>query len=130
MAIAAPSATMTQTCQGIDIALAGRVSEPTELHCIIETQEKRSIALRHHPSLSGAPSSASEGITMIQVLNKYPNANFTAKSGGYHPYPDLGNVEGSVLIALWKINDSTSVGFVVESMGKFCVVAPSPRHRG
>ncbi|KAI1858845.1 uncharacterized protein JN550_012407 [Neoarthrinium moseri] len=105
---AAPSASTTKACQDIDSALPDRLSWPLELLYITETQEYWSTALRDlRPACVVHPKNTSEVATIVQILNNYPDVNFSAKSGGHDPNPGHGSVQDGVLIALRKISGAT-----------------------
>lgn len=105
---AAPSTSATQACQGIDDALPGRLSWPLELAYTSETQEYWSIALRDlEPACVVHPRNVTDVATVVQVLNRFPEVNFSAKSGGHDPNPGHGSVQDGVLIALRGISGAT-----------------------
>lgn len=105
---AQPSASTTQACKDIDDALPGCLSWPLGLRYTTETQEYWSTALRDlKPACVVHPSNTSEVATIIQILNKYPDVDFSAKSGGHDPNPGHGSVQDGVLIALRDISGAT-----------------------
>lgn len=106
--VAAPSASTTQACTDIDAILPDRLSWPLELDYITETQEYWSTALRDiQPACVVHPQSTDEVASVVQILNKYPDVDFAAKSGGHDPNPGHGSIQDGVLIAMRYITGVT-----------------------
>ena len=108
LSAAAPDASTERACQEITAALPERVSFPGDIPYTSETLQYWSTALREiKPACIVHPHSAEEVAAAIQVLNKYPEVNFAAKSGGHDPNPGHGSVQDGVLIALREISGTT-----------------------
>lgn len=102
--IGAPSANTTQACKEISTAIPGRVSYPLSIPYFSETQKYWSTLLRDlDPACLVLPVSAQEVSVAVKVLNKYPDVNFAAKSGGHDPNAGHGSVQDGVLIAMRQI---------------------------
>ncbi|KAH6646050.1 hypothetical protein BKA67DRAFT_541041 [Truncatella angustata] len=105
---AGPSVSTVQACKDIDGALPRRLSWPIDLDYITETQEYWSTALRDlKPACVVHPADVSEVSTVVQVLNKYPDVDFSAKSGGHDPNPGHGSVQDGVLVAMRDMSGAT-----------------------
>ncbi|KAF3015843.1 hypothetical protein E8E14_005749 [Neopestalotiopsis sp. 37M] len=108
LVLAAPSASTTQACKDIDAILPDRLSWPLELDYISETQEYWSTALRDlQPACVVHPEDVDEVASIVQILNKYPDVEFAAKSGGHDPNPGHGSIQDGILIALRYITGTT-----------------------
>lgn len=106
--LTAPSAATSQACKDISAAIPGRVSYPQSIPYISETQKYWSSLLREiAPACVVLPTSTEEVSVAVKVLNKYPEVNFAAKSGGHDPNAGHGSVQDGVLIALREITGTT-----------------------
>lgn len=107
-ATAAANPTADQACKEISTALPDRVSFPISVAYTSETSKYWSTALREiQPTCIVLPRFVEEVSSAVKILNKYPEVNFAAKSGGHDPNPGHGSVEGGVLIALRDISGTT-----------------------
>lgn len=108
LALAAPSASTKSACKEIASAIPDRVKYPLSIPYIAETQSYWSTALRElQPACIVFPESVEEVSVAVKVLNKYPDVNFAAKSGGHDPNPGHGSVHEGVLITMKKITGTT-----------------------
>ncbi|KPM42450.1 hypothetical protein AK830_g4102 [Neonectria ditissima] len=104
LALAAPGASTLKACKELSKALPGRVSLPLTINYYQEASEYWSTVLRDiKPACVVLPVSALEVATAVKVLNKYPDVDFTAKSGGHDPNPGHATVRDGVLISLSEI---------------------------
>lgn len=107
-ALAAPSANTKAACKEIEAAIPGKVSYPLSIPYFQETQSYWSTALRDlKPACVVFPQFVEDVSAAVKVLNKYPDVQFAAKSGGHDPNPGHGSVHEGVLITMKKITGAT-----------------------
>lgn len=105
-------------CEEISANIPDAVSTLFAASYTRETLAYWSTTLRSiQPACIVHPKSTKDVSTAITILNKYPDVNFTAKSGGHDPNAGHATVSDGVLIALSEIagvtyDDSTGLAHV------------------
>ncbi|KAH7153379.1 hypothetical protein EDB81DRAFT_931853 [Dactylonectria macrodidyma] len=108
LTLAAAGASTLKACKELSKALPGRVSLPLSINYYRESSEYWSTILRDiKPACVVLPESALEVATGVKILNKYPDVEFTAKSGGHDPNPGHATVRDGVLFSLSEISGTT-----------------------